>query len=35
MTTSQSERAKRFRALHEQPGAFVIRSGPEDFLAEF
>jgi 2-methylisocitrate lyase-like PEP mutase family enzyme len=24
MTTSQSERAKRFRALHEQPGAFVI-----------
>jgi len=24
MTTSQGERAKRFRALHEQPGAFVI-----------
>jgi 2-methylisocitrate lyase-like PEP mutase family enzyme len=24
MTASQSERAKRFRALHEQPGAFVI-----------
>jgi 2-methylisocitrate lyase-like PEP mutase family enzyme len=24
MTTSQSERAKRFRALHDRPGAFVI-----------
>src|SRR5712664_2638074 len=26
MTTSQSERAKRFRALHDRPGAFVIEN---------